>query len=132
MIEIWSTINNDENRKEACNLKTWRQSIQRWSETKLRLLELCPLAFKFQYLDQVKVSQSVEKVFGSAVHYMLARYFSLKNGYVSADSFVASFIHFWDGVLKGEHGPSGFLDPPVEIRSRRTDPKMYYGIGREI
>lgn len=100
-----------------------------WSESKLKLLDLCPLAFKLAYIERRRVPQSAEKVFGSAIHYMAKRFFVLKNGYQSVDSFGRAFIGFWQGVLQGEHGPAGYLDPPIQIRYRNTDRQNYIGLG---
>ena len=99
-----------------------------WSESKLNLLFRCPLAFKLNYLERVAVPQSVEKVFGATIHYFLKRFFALKYGYKSPESFSRSFVGFWKGVLEGRHGPGGYNTPPVPLRFRRQKID-YFGLG---
>jgi len=104
--------------------RIWRD----WSESKLNLLFRCPLAFKLNYLERVAVPQSVEKVFGATIHYFLKRFFALKYGYKSPESFSRSFVGFWKGVLEGRHGPGGYNTPPVPLRFRRQKID-YFGLG---
>lgn len=98
-----------------------------WSESKLRQFEQCPLAFRLSYIDKIEVPQSENKVFGSTIHYLLKRFFDLKNGYKSAESFTNSFVGFYLGVKKGEHGPNGYWERPILLRQRSKED--YIGLG---
>lgn len=101
-----------------------------WSETKLRLLEQCPLAFKFCYIDRQRVPQGAKKVFGAALHYLFKRFFQVK--FQSLESFTNAGIHFWSGVVQGRHGPSSFVEKPIKIRWRKSPHEDYYGLLREV
>jgi hypothetical protein len=69
----------------------------RWSATKLGALQRCPKYFEFEYVlrMQDEVDQGVQKVFGSAMHYMFDKFFSLKNGYKSLEKFIGAFRYHW-------------------------------------
>lgn len=101
-----------------------------WSISKLQVLEKCPFAFKLAYVDRVVVPQAIDKIFGSTIHYFAKRFFVLKNGYKNPDTLIRSFIHFWNGVLKQEHGPSGYNSAPVQIREKNK--KDYFGLGSAL
>lgn len=104
-----------------------------WSESKLRLLEQCPLAFRFCYIDRIPVPPGVEKVYGGIIHLFLKRFFRLKNGYKSPETFANAFVGYWRGVLSGKHGPDGYYSPPVQVRFRRQKTRderdIYIGAG---
>ena len=111
---------------------TPRQLWLKWSETKLKQLIQCPLAFQFTYIDKQVVPQGIEKVFGTVIHYMLARYFVPKHGYKSFNAFFKAFSHFWNNVIGGLHGPYSYHDPPIKIRTRQKNVNDYFGLGHDL
>lgn len=69
----------------------------RWSASKLGALQKCPKYFEFEYVlrMQDQVNQGIQKVFGSTMHYMFDKFFSLKNGYKSLEKFIGAFRYHW-------------------------------------
>ncbi len=70
---------------------------KKWSATKLEALQKCPKYFEFEYILKMQegVDHSVQKLFGSAIHYMFEQFFSLKHGYKSLEKFIGAFRYYW-------------------------------------
>jgi len=70
---------------------------KKWSATKLEALQKCPKYFEFEYVlrMQEQVDHGVQKLFGSAIHYMFEKFFSLKRGYKSLEKFIGAFRYYW-------------------------------------
>jgi len=119
-----NTLNKSSGCLQRSDSRLWRH----WSESKLKRLHQCPLAFRFAYVDKISVPQGVEKVFGGAIHWACKMFFRPKMGYETPQKFLNTFIHFWQGVCEGRHGQDGFNRPQIEIRFRK--PKQdYLGLG---
>jgi len=99
----------------------------------VRVLD-CPRSFDLVYIRQTKGPESPYKVFGSAVHTMLERFF--KVNYQTAESFAKAGVGFWMGVVDGSHGPSSFsaeVSKPVIIDfSNVKAPMMFLGMMKKI
>lgn len=97
-----------------------------WSATRLNTLLTCPLSFYFEYATDAKykVKQNVAKVFGSAIHSMLKKFFAQK--FKSEQSFTGSWSYYWlVHTLKVKY--SGKLKPMDS-----EDVKKYLAIGKKI
>lgn len=95
-----------------------------WSYSKLRSLFECPPNFWRTYILKKPPPQAVILVVGSSLHFLVKQFFAVH--YKSADSFVASWRHFWLGVADGKHGPEGFRGPPVQIAWNSFKAQKFY------
>lgn len=70
---------------------------ERWSVSKLNLLQKCPKSFEFEYVLGMKdrVKQGIPKIFGSSIHYMFDKFFALRYGYKSLEKFIKTWIYYW-------------------------------------
>lgn len=107
--------------------KNPRYLWETWSPTKLWLLLRCPRLFYLTYILKIELRPTLPLAFGEAIHTMFKRFFSLKNGYKSAESFANQWPHYWDGVLKGKYGKKIAV-----ILKKDQDPGKYFGLGRKI
>ena len=98
-----------------------------WSYTKLTALYTCPLQFWFQYVLSLKMPTTPMLAVGSGLHFMAYRFFAVR--YKSTESFTNEWKHFWNGVVRGEHGPSSY-DPrasrPVSIAWENNNQAGYW------
>jgi len=105
-----------------------------WSVSKLIRVMDCPRAFDLVYIRRAEAPENPYKVFGSAVHTLLEKFF--KVNYQSAESFGKAGMGFWMGVVEGSHGPNSFspdISKPVDIDfSKVKQPMMFLGMLKKI
>ena len=68
----------------------------RTSYSALQTYNTCPLKFKYQEIDRIKVPKSKEAVFGTAVHAALRRMFTHDPLYPALDEVVDFFSRTWE------------------------------------
>ncbi len=113
-------------RPQRRNQPVW----ERWSASRLQTLHTCLRRYAFQYVEGVEVPHPFPRAAGTAVHFLLKRFFQVR--YKSRESFGGAAVGFWAGIVNGEHGPEGFRDPPVTIDAPPERLKKYYGTIRKI
>jgi CRISPR/Cas system-associated exonuclease Cas4 (RecB family) len=66
---------------------------------------------------QDSVNHGVQKLFGSSIHYMFEKFFSLKNGYKSMEKFIGAFRYHWlIYTIKIKHKDRVRVRDPKEIQ----------------
>lgn len=90
----------------------------RTSYSALKTYQQCPLKFKFQEIDRIRVPKGLEAVFGALIHRCLKAMFERTPLYPTSDEIINLFRNFWEQKEKLE------IDPEEE--------KAYYENGLEI
>ena len=68
----------------------------RTSYSALETFKNCPLKYKFQEIDKIKVPKNVETVFGGSVHSALKYMFERSPLYPTLDQVIDFFRNIWD------------------------------------
>ncbi|MEW5907663.1 MAG: PD-(D/E)XK nuclease family protein [Patescibacteria group bacterium] len=93
----------------------------RISYTALDTYKSCPLKFKFQEIDKIKVPKNIELIFGSVVHSSLKYMFERSPLYPTIDQVIDFFRNLWDEKLQA------FNTPDFEQKK-----KVYYEEGIDM
>jgi putative RecB family exonuclease len=81
----------------------------RTSYSALETYKTCPLKYKYQELDKIKVPKSVEAFFGGAVHSALKFMFERGPLYPTLDQVIDFFRNLWDKEKPEEYYKEGIL-----------------------
>jgi hypothetical protein len=95
-----------------------------WSVSKLKLLMRCPRAFYFRYVLGVKAT-TIQQLFGTGIHRMVQRFFTLKHGFKASTSFVGAWKYYWFHELLGKRASQ-------ISKMKNDDPGKYFAIGAKI
>ncbi len=90
----------------------------RASYSALNTYKTCPLKYKFQELDKIRVPKGIEMVFGSAVHSALKYMFERTPLYPTLDEIIDFFRNQWDEkmrVFEDEEKKKAFYEEGISI-----------------
>lgn len=74
----------------------------RTSYSSLETFKSCPLKYKFQELDKIRVPKSIEQIFGGSIHSALKYMFERKPLYPTFNQVIDFFRNIWSGGEKEE------------------------------
>jgi CRISPR/Cas system-associated exonuclease Cas4 (RecB family) len=74
--------------------------IKKLSASKISTYKGCSMAFFLQYIEHIKVPGDIKTIFGSAIHYLLERFYDVN--YTSAETFSNFWKFYWFRTISGE------------------------------